>query len=251
MLYNRHSPVCRHVFLFGIRACVSTKHPFTHHSTVAATFLLFFHLILILIGVGILASHPGTLSDLVSRTNPRLVRSYLRQKRRAQRQRRRRLASQRRRRSASRSARSRASRRSRPSRRRRPSRRSRRRRTRRTSTAVERRTVPRSPSTSLDIRRLPDGTRFKTTNNRSFHMEYYVEDGVFVGSGTETTNKAISICAPIRPSANISSARRSYSRRSSRSQRSDLSESSESESRRLGPDIDNKNALVRQETRNV
>ncbi|KAK6034037.1 hypothetical protein COOONC_28458 [Cooperia oncophora] len=55
--------------------------------------------------------------------------------------------------------------------------------------------------------------RPKETNNKSFHMEYYVENGVFVGSGTETSNKA-----------------------------------SESRSR---SEIDNKNRLVRQETRNV
>ncbi|KHJ95068.1 hypothetical protein OESDEN_04994 [Oesophagostomum dentatum] len=53
---------------------------------------------------------------------------------------------------------------------------------------------PKSPMlskyTKLDITKLPDGTRFKTTDNKTFNMEYYVEDGVFVGSGTETVNKA-------------------------------------------------------------
>ncbi|KAK6014517.1 hypothetical protein OSTOST_20098, partial [Ostertagia ostertagi] len=108
LLYNRHSPECRNIYMFGIKVCISTQPPFTHHSTVAASFLALFHVILIVLATGLLASHPGTLCDLVERTNPQVVRRYLRQ-----------------------------------------------------------------------------------TNNKSFHMEYYVENGVFVGSGTETTNKAV------------------------------------------------------------
>ncbi|VDP61936.1 unnamed protein product [Heligmosomoides polygyrus] len=75
-------------------------------------------------------------------------------------------------------------------------------------------------------------TGWNESNSKSFHMEYYVENGVFVGSGTEVINKAISICAPIRaPLQSEESWQRAETPRN--------------------PMIINKNRLMQQEARNV
>uniref|UniRef100_A0A0K0DC45 C-type lectin domain-containing protein n=1 Tax=Angiostrongylus cantonensis TaxID=6313 RepID=A0A0K0DC45_ANGCA len=46
-------------------------------------------------------------------------------------------------------------------------------------------------SIAEDITKLPEGTKFKTCSDRTFNMEYCVENGVFVGTRTEKTNKTV------------------------------------------------------------
>ncbi|VDL76345.1 unnamed protein product [Nippostrongylus brasiliensis] len=70
--------------------------------------------------------------------------------------------------------------------------------------------------------------------SKTFHMEYYVDNGVFVGTGSEVTNKAISICAPIR--SPLSSEIRTMPRLNSP---------------RVSPSFPNHNALMQQDTRNI
>ncbi|CAJ0598738.1 unnamed protein product [Cylicocyclus nassatus] len=209
MLYNHHSPVCININILWSTFCVSSMLPIKHHSTFAAALLAIFHLALLLFAGAVSVSYQGTISEIVRDTDPRLVWEYARRERELERRRQRRRRRESRRRRRSTRERSRRSRRSRTSRSARSTRSA---RSSRSAVAAyepslrsssERRGFPSSPRlsryTKLDITKLPDGTRFRTNDNKGFNMEYYVEDGVFVGSGTETVSKKISICAPVRP----------------------------------------------------
>ncbi|KAL6727254.1 hypothetical protein Aduo_009147 [Ancylostoma duodenale] len=225
-------PSCKTVsFLFGKVLCVSSVLPLQRHSSFASGLLALFHLILTIIAIAVVASYSGSISEIVENTDP----AY--------------FALSRRRRRRHRARSQDVPRRHRHSRRQvRPSSKSERvgpsRQSQRSPVIVssaqssrevaERREAPDSPKlsryTKLDITKLPDGTRFKTTDNKGFNMEYYVEDGVFVGSGTETLSKTISICAPIRPPRPREQPEQEPSPRQS---------------------FENKNKLVQQETHNV
>ncbi|RCN46065.1 hypothetical protein ANCCAN_07931 [Ancylostoma caninum] len=201
ILFDRHSPSCKNVsFLFGKVLCISSVLPLQRHSSFASGLLALFHLILTIIAIAVAASYSGSISEIVESTDPAyFARSRRRRRRhgaRSQGVSRRHRHSQGRVRSSSKSERVAAPRQSQRS----PVVAS----SAQSSSAVaERKEAPDSPKlsryTKLDITKLPDGTRFKTTDNKGFNMEYYVENGVFVGSGTETLSKTISICAPIRP----------------------------------------------------
>ncbi|EYB93788.1 hypothetical protein Y032_0178g631 [Ancylostoma ceylanicum] len=232
MLFDKRWPSCTNVsFLFGRVLCISSVLPLKHHSSFASGTLAIFHLILVIIALAVAASYQGSFSEIVENTDTaslgRSVRRRRRRRARSQGASRRRRSSQRQVRASSRSEQLGSQRRSQRS----PvvvgSAQS-------SSAIAERREPPDSPKlsryTKLDITKLPDGTRFKTTDNKGFNMEYYVENGVFVGSGTETLSKTISICAPIRPQRPREEPQQEASPRQS---------------------FENKNKLIKQETHNL
>lgn len=222
LLFNPHHSTCRRThLLFGPTVCITTQSPLEHHSTLITAVLAVLHLIHLVFAIGVASLKPRSISDIVERTDARLL-QYINKKH-----------SRRRARRSERRSRGSESRRSRSRLHARTSVRSAKQSSRSASRSrrqAEQR-PPRSPQ-ALDITKLPDGTRFKTSNSKSFHMEYYVENGVFVGSGTEVINKAISICAPIRaPLQSEESWQRAETPRN--------------------PMIINKNRLMQQEARNV
>ncbi|KAK6742606.1 hypothetical protein RB195_010081 [Necator americanus] len=196
MLFDKNSRKCTNIELpFGHFLCISSVIPLQHHSSFVSGILALFHFVLIILAIAVAISYQGTFSEIVNNTDPSYLLDYTSHMRR---HRHRRRTSRRREHARKPDRERRVKQRVTPSKS--PVVGS----SQQSSRAViERREKIRSPRLSrysrLDITKLPDGSRFKTTDNKSFNMEYYVEDGVFVGSGTETVKKAITICAPIRP----------------------------------------------------
>ncbi|EYC19577.1 hypothetical protein Y032_0024g948 [Ancylostoma ceylanicum] len=224
MLFDKHSPICSNIrLLFGCTQpfwavaglqpschhrpgkfnssgvlCISPIIPLHHHSSFAAALLTLLHAILVVIAIAVATAHQGSISEIVQNTDPSSIAHLM--SRRQRHHVRSRKGSRRRRRAHHRTADSGALRSRQPQR---PDRSAATVTSQNYSRSIVQETkAPRSPKLSryakLDITKLPDGTRFKTADKKGFQMEYYVEDGVFVGSGTENLSKSISICAPVR-----------------------------------------------------
>ncbi|VDM55139.1 unnamed protein product [Angiostrongylus costaricensis] len=159
LLFDKNSTMCRKVELaFGNSVCVTPHLPIDHHSSFASAILALFHFMIALMALGIATSYDGTISELVSSTDPELLVIHHRMSEEGF--------------------------------------------VKIEASGLNQQEIVETniaKSVVEDITKLPEGTKFKTSSDKTFNMEYYMENGVFVGTRTEKTNKTINIRAPTRP----------------------------------------------------
>lgn len=74
LLFNPHHSTCRRThLLFGPTVCITTQSPLEHHSTLITAVLAVLHLIHLVFAIGVASLKPRSISDIVERTDARLL----------------------------------------------------------------------------------------------------------------------------------------------------------------------------------